>query len=220
MNATRFALAAAFCAALAPAPSFAQTTASNGTLKIEPLDSGFVITPEARFGEINGKFATLAGAYGGWLTDHKLLIGGAGYWLANRDEDFEMQYFGGLARWTLGSERRVGVSFGALAGFGDATLGRTYGELFGDRGVPAPGPSRDRHLAMRGHAGTPVTADTLFRVNDDFFIVEPQVDALWRIMPWMRLDAGVGYRAIAGADYLHDQLRGVSGSIGLRFGGH
>jgi hypothetical protein len=83
-----------------------------------------------------------------------------------------------------------------------------------------PTASRDGHLAMRDHAGTPVSADTLFRVNDDFFIVEPQVDALWRITRWMRLDAGVGYRAIGGADLLHEQLRGVSGSIGLRFGGH
>jgi len=34
------------------------------------------------------------------------------------------------------------------------------------------------------------------------------------------LDAGVGYRAIGGADLLQGQLRGVSGSIALRFGGH
>jgi hypothetical protein len=78
---------------------------------------------------------------------HKLLIGAAGYWLANRDDDFKMQYFGGLARWTLGGDRRLGVS-------------------------------------------------------------------------WLRLDAGVGYRAIGGADLLHEQLRGVSGTIAVRFGGH
>ena len=53
-----------------------------------------------------------------------------------------------------------------------------------------------------------------------FFIAEPQFDALWRIAGWLRLDAGVGYRAVGGADLLHEQLRGVSGSIALRFGGH
>lgn len=217
MSARRYALAAALCAALLPSPSFAQTTGTSGSLKIEPLDSGFVIAPEARFGEINGKFATLAGGYGGWLTDHKLLIGGAGYWLANREDDFKMQYFGGLARWTLGSERALGVSFGALAGFGNATLGRTYGELFGDAaGALNP---RNSHASMRGRTNSPITSATRLRVDDDFFILEPQADALWRITRWMRLDAGVGYRAIAGADLLHDELRGVSGSIGLRFGG-
>jgi hypothetical protein len=31
--------------------------------------------------------------------------------------------------------------------------------------------------------------------------------------------APTSYRAVAGAGLLHDALRGVSGSIGLRFGG-
>jgi hypothetical protein len=147
---------------------------------------------------------------------HKLLIGAAGYWLANRDDDFKMQYFGGLARWTLGGDRRLGVSFGGLAGFGDATLGRPYSELFGDR-VPMP---HNAHFTARGRSGSSITSARAVLVNEQFFIAEPQIDALWRINGWLRLDAGVGYRAIGGADLLHDQLRGVSGSIALRFGGH
>ncbi len=217
MTPRRFALAAALCAALAPTPSLAQApAASSGPLKIETIDSGFVIAPEARFTEINGEFATLAGAHGGWVTDHKLLIGGAGYWLANRDDDFKMQYVGGLARWTLGGDRRLGFSFGALAGFGEATLARPYGDLFGDR-LPA---SQNAHFPGRGRTGSPITSATPVRVHDQFFVAEPQVDALWRVTNWLRLDAGVGYRAIGGADLLRDQLRGVSGSIALRLGGH
>jgi len=212
--------AAALCVALFPALASAQQPApasASGPLRVETIDSGFVVAPEARFGEINGELATLAGAYGGWVTDHKLLIGGAGYWLANRDDDFKMQYFGGLARWTLGGERRIGVSFGALAGFGDATLARSYGDLLGERNV-APG--RDGHSVMRGRSGSAITSATPIRVKDTFFIAEPQVNAAWRLTRWMRLDAGVGYRAIGGAELLQDQLRGVSGSIGLRFGTH
>ena len=53
----------------------------------------------------------------------------------------------------------------------------------------------------RGRSGT-ITSATLVRVNDHFFVAEPQVDALWRIASWLRLDAGVGYRAIGGADLL------------------
>jgi hypothetical protein len=220
MTARRFVLAAAACAALLlPAPGSAQTPAATpGPLRIEPLDSGFIVTPEARFGDINGDFATFAGAHAGWVTDHKLLIGGAGYWLANRDDDFKMQYFGGLARWTLGSQRPLGVSFGALAGFGDATMGRPYGDLFGTRGGALP--SRDGHRDVGGRFGSPINSAAVVRVSDSFFIAEPQIDALWRITSWMRLDAGVGYRVIGGAELLGDQLRGVSGSIGVRFGGH
>jgi hypothetical protein len=53
---------------------------------------------------------------------------------------------------------------------------------------------------------------------DSEFVVAP--DALWRIASWLRLDAGVGYRAIGGADLLQGQPTGASGSIALRFGGH
>jgi len=219
MTARHLVVAAAACAALLlPAPGSAQTpAAAPGPLKIEPLDSGFIVTPEARFGEINGDFATLAGAYGGWVTDRKLLIGGAGYWLANRDDDFKMQYFGGLARWTLGSQRPVAMTFGALAGFGDATLARPYGDLFGTRDAALP--FQGGHVPARGRSA-PINSATLVRVSESFFIAEPQIDALWRITSWMRLDAGVGYRVIGGADLLGDQLRGISGSIGVRFGGH
>ena len=160
MRPGRLALAAALCAALAPTPAFAQApAASSGPMKIETIDSGFVIAPEARFTEINGDFATLAGGYGGWVTDHRLLVGGAGYWLANRDDDFKMQYFGGLARWTIGGERRLGVSFGGLAGFGEATLARPYGELFGDR-LPV---GRNAHFQTRGRTGSPVSSATPVR---------------------------------------------------------
>jgi hypothetical protein len=99
-------------ATLAPAPALAPSPTSAGPMKVETLDSGFVIAPGARFGESNGELATFAGGYGAWLTGHKRIIGDAGYWLANRDDDFKMKDFGGLARWTLGGDRRLGVGVG------------------------------------------------------------------------------------------------------------
>ena len=51
------------------------------------------------------------------------------------------------------------------------------------------------------------------------FIAEPQVNALLSLTKWMRLDAGVGYRLIGGADLLGDDLRGISGSIAVQIGG-
>jgi hypothetical protein len=50
-------------------------------------------------------------------------------------------------------------------------------------------------------------------------IAEPQVNALLSLTKWMRLDAGVGYRLIGGADLLGDDLRGISGSIAVQIGG-
>jgi hypothetical protein len=205
-------------AALVPATASAQQPAPATGLQISEVQSGFVIAPDARFTEVNDKAATLAGFYGGWLTDRKLLIGGGAYWLANRADDFKMQYFGGLVRWNFGADRTLGFSTGTFVGFGDATLSRTYGDVFG---APSGTAAMDRPFDGHNHGrGQAITSDTRLRINDDFVVAEPQVSALWNISGWMRLDAGVGYRFIAASDLLGDQLRGPSASISLQFGGH
>ena len=209
----------ALSAALLPGTAAAQQPSTPAGLQITEIESGFVIAPDARFTEINDKSATLAGVYGGWLTDQKLLVGGGAYWLANRSRDFEMQYFGGLARWNFLSHRTVGLTAGAFVGFGDGTLSRTYGDLLG---IPEGTVIRDttRFRGSRGHTvGQPITASTLVAVHDGFFITEPQVNAIWNITGWMRLDAGVGYRFIGASDLLGDQFRGPSGSVAVQFGG-
>lgn len=213
------ALIALCIAALLPSAAVAQTAAPASPLKIEPIDSGFVLAPDARFSEVNDKFATLAGVYGGWLTDRTLLVGAGGYWLANRDDNFKMQYFGGVGSWTIGARRKVGLRAGTLVGGGSATLAKTYGDLFGEIPAGAPGLSRDHRLSFRGRGGSPITSATLVRVNEDFFIAEPQVNAVMSLTKWLHLDAGVGYRLIGGADLLSEDLRGISGSIALQLGG-
>jgi len=213
------ALIALCIAALLPSAAVAQTAAPASPLKIEPIDSGFVLAPDARFSEVNDKFATLAGVYGGWLTDRTLLVGAGGYWLANRDDNFKMQYFGGVGSWTIGARRKVGLRAGALVGGDSATLAKTYGDLFGEIPAGAPGLSRDHRLSFRGRGGSPITSATLVRVNEDFFIAEPQVNGVMSLTKWLHLDAGVGYRLIGGADLLSEDLRGISGSIALQLGG-
>ena len=206
-------------ASLLPSAAAAQTASPASPLKIEPIDSGFVVAPDARFTDVNGKFATLAGVYGGWLTDRTLLVGAGGYWLANRDDNFKMQYFGGVGSWTIGARRKVGLRAGALVGGGSATLAKTYGDLFGETPAGAPGLNRDHGLSSRGRGGSPITSATLVRVNEDFFIAEPQVNAVMSLTRWLHLDAGIGYRLIGGADLLNEDLRGISGSIALQLGG-
>jgi hypothetical protein len=213
------ALIALYIASLLPSAAAAQTPSPASPLKIEPIDSGFVVAPDARFTEVNDKFATLAGVYGGWLTDRTLLVGAGGYWLANRDDNFKMQYFGGVGSWTIGARRKVGLRAGALVGGGSATLAKTYGDLFGEIPAGAPGLSRDHGLSSRGRGGSPITSATLVRVNEDFFIAEPQVNAVMSLTKWLHLDAGIGYRLIGSADLLNEDLRGISGSVALQLGG-
>jgi hypothetical protein len=215
---------AGLCLTLIARPAAAQQTQqappTAPPLQIERIESGFVIAPDARFTEVNDRFATLAGVYGGWLTDRTLLVGGGAYWLANRDDDFKMQYYGGLVRWIIAGRRALGVSAGGFVGFGDATLGRTYGDLFpSGNGQRIKDPMRFHAIRGHGDGRVPLTPDTRVRVNDDFVLAEPQLNGVWNITSWMRLDAGIGYRFIGAADVLGDELRGPSGSVAIQFGG-
>jgi hypothetical protein len=169
----------------------------------------------------------MAGGYLGWLTDKRLLVGAAGYVLANRDDDFQVQYGGGLARWTFFADKPVALSTGVFAGFGTATLSRPYGDIFGTPRPTAATPATAAMLAGRTNTrirfgGAPgvstITTSTPVRVHDDFTVAEPQANLVWTITPWLTLDAGAGYRFVGGSDLLGRQLGGASGSIALRFG--
>jgi hypothetical protein len=52
------------------------------------------LAPDFKFTEINGDFANLAGAYGGWLINKKPLLGGGGYTLTNGADHTKMTYGG------------------------------------------------------------------------------------------------------------------------------
>jgi hypothetical protein len=203
-----------------PAQTPAAPTAASNGLQIAQLEEGFVIAPDARFTKINDRTATLAGAYAGWMVDRTLLIGAAGYWLANRGDDFKVQYGGAIIRWAIGGHRAVAISPGLFLGVGDATLSRPYGEIFGDPRTPLPVSSRGRDTRNGIRFGqTFPSADTPVRVSDTYYVAEPQVTAVWRLTPWMRLDAGVTYRFIGDADLLDKQLRGPAGTLAIQFGG-
>lgn len=217
-----YSLAAAVLAAAVPTVADAQSDpaqVSSSGLQISQVRSGLVAAPDIRVTEVNGKQATLAGGYLGWLTDKRLLIGGAGYVLANRADDFRMQYGGGLVRWTFFADRPVAISTGVFAGFGTATIARPYGDLFDLPTAPAASAPAGRGPNGRIRFGTSPSADTPVRIHDDFTMAEPQLNIVWSITPWLRLDAGAGYRFIGNADLTEQQLRGPSGSLALQFGG-
>jgi hypothetical protein len=79
---------------------------------------------------------------------------------------------------------------------------RTFAARFGAR-VPAP---------VQG------TVPSAVRVREDFFVFEPQVNALTRVTDHFAIDLAVGYRLIGMADVLGDRLDGATGSLGLQFG--
>jgi hypothetical protein len=57
-----------------------------------------------------------------------------------------------------------------------------------------------------------------FRVYDDFFVAEPEIDVQLKLASRIRLTAGAGYRAAAGwrRGFDDEQLRGATGSMSLQ----
>ncbi|MEZ5291032.1 MAG: hypothetical protein R2745_08125 [Vicinamibacterales bacterium] len=210
----------AACALAASAAAYGQTTPASpaGPLQISTLESGVVAAPEVRITEINGRSTTLAGGSVGWETERRLFMGAAGYLNTNRSDSFETQYGGALVRWTFLADGPVGVSAGMLAGFGTATLTRPFGDVFGGPRFGPPVAAFGRDGRVRVAPTTSLTADTPVRVHDDFVLVEPQLNLVWTVAPWLRLDAGASYRVVGASELLDRQLRGVAGTVAVRFG--
>jgi len=176
-------------------------------MTIERVHDGWAIAPDFKVSDVDGSTGRLAGAYGGWVFDNTLLIGGGGYWMTNRTRNRDLDYGGAVVEWLQRADRAIGYSVRGLAGFGTSRLSGTI-----DR-IAAPQRRFDRDL--RGAANG--TLQVVFR--DHFFVLEPQANALVRLTRLMRLDVGVGYRLIDGADGVDRRLRGVSGSVALQIGG-
>lgn len=209
-------------------PAAAPVQPATGQLTIERVEQGFVVAPDARITEVDGRTAALAGGYAGWMTDRTWLIGAGGYWLANNHDDLQMAYGGMVAEWLARSDQRIGFGVRGLVGGGRATLGSTVGEYFGDGGViglPVRMPrliqaARQMHRGRDWDGRTPsIDADTPLLVREYFFVVEPQASVVWHFARWARLDVGVGYRLTSGAGALDEDLRGASASVAVQFGG-
>jgi hypothetical protein len=201
--------------AAAGAQQAAQPGAAKPGVVVEQVENGFLAGPDVKYTDINGHDGLLVGALAGVLVDRTLFLGGAGYWLANGDWDRGLSYGGVLVQWHFFGRRSVNVTVGGLIGGGWGTAAYAWdGEA-----RPGPHPSPP-HWNGRPGVGPPVYPPTPgYGVYDaGFFVAEPQVALVWRAAEWISISAGVGYRGIAGAGDLDKELRGVTGSLAIRFG--
>jgi hypothetical protein len=198
---------------------------STGSLTVEQVPSGWIISPDVTMSQVNKKTATIVGVYGGWLTDRSWLVGAGGYWLANDSHDFGMEYGGLVLQYMVHSDRRIGFAVRGLVGGGDARIAARYQDVYGD---PGPG-DRPTDIAFgrshhpgHGHGDRPpatITPDARLVFNEVFFVAEPQAQLMWNVSSRVRLTFGAGYRVIGGADPVNDRLRGPIGSVSIEFGG-
>jgi hypothetical protein len=197
--------------ASAPSSESPQAQAGSGPLVIEPISSGFAVTPEVIFTTVNHSSATLVGASGGWLYDDALLLGAGGYWLVNGHRGTSMSYFGVVAEWTVPVGRSLRVGVRGLFGEGTGELIETVAVPYPshpDRLHP-PGPAVDQGFTM-------VTQQV--HVHQDFLVFEPQATAVLRFGNKIALDLGGGYRLIGDAGSWDREWQGGVGRVGVKFG--
>ena len=181
-------------------------------LVVERIEHGWMIAPDARAADLDGRVGSLVGVYGGHITDRRWLVGAGGYWLTNRDRDFTMGYGGAVVEWMARSDRLVGFGVRTLIGGGSATMPITVGELLGGEG-------RVTSRTVRFGSRHRIDEEQSIAARDDFFIAEPQLNLLWNVTRRYRFSAGVGYRLVGAAPVLGDRLEGISGSVAFHIGG-
>jgi len=198
MNGRTLVLTALLIGGIAPsAEAQAPSGPSSGPLVLEPIESSFVVAPEYKFTDVNGRTGHMAGVSAGVLTDRALFIGGAIYFLTNGSDDFGLTYGGLLTGWTtaVGSHLRVGGR--GLVGFGGATLGES---------VNAFDP---RFRGVRTYR---------YIAHDDFFLAEPQGQAHLSFADHVGVDVTGGYRFAAWDEFIRGGVDGVTGAVALQIG--
>ena len=190
-----------------PPAADAQTAAppGRGPLVVERLHNRFVVAPDFKVTEIDGDTGALAGGYAGWLAEDTLLVGGAGYWLANGPEDAELVYGGLVVGWSTPAEHRIQFGARGLVGAGRATLGTEFTRFarFGSRRAAPP--------------AVPERTTVTFRAEDEFFVFEPQLTLVTKVTNRIAVTWGAGYRLTGYTDILDDRLRGYTGSVALQW---
>ena len=198
---------------------------TNGPLVLERIHDSWVLAPDFKVTDFDDRTGQLAGAYGGRLIDGTLLIGGAGYWLANEDRDFRLAYGGLVVGWQSPEYGRIRFGGRGLVGAGRATLGVDVGVL---RGGPVPtvvGRTDIRFGVTRPGTQAPIPATALTQTlrarvlgRDDFLVLEPQANVTARLTGSLGISCGVGYRATSQADVLRDRLNGPTANLAIQLG--
>jgi len=188
------------------------------------IESGGWGAPEFKVSQVNNKTSLLLGGKGGWVINHKFVIGAAGYGMTSNNtfdytEDLE-DLDGNLV---LDSTRTLDLSMG-------------YGGVFFEYVMS---PKKLFHLTfplLIGAGRSRIKTKTFFDANvvdpedwtqydyvesTGFFVLEPGVNIELNMTKVFRLDLGVSYRYISCTDLQrlsNNDLSDFSFNLGLKFG--
>ncbi len=225
-----FCVTLALGGALAGVTASAQEPAAEGRLTVERIRSGFVIAPDLKLTSIDGDTGAVAGLYGGFITDRRLLVGAGAYWLTGEPSGVDMAYGGGLVEWFANPGGRVDFSVRSLFGVGRATLASRIEtpvfDAFLDHAGRPPfrGTGHGRHWGGWSHRGHPRwdgiewPGPVAFRYREGFLIADPQLSVHLNVTDWLRIGGGAGYRFVGRAGSDGERLQGFTASLGVQLG--
>ncbi len=190
-------------------------------MAVQSIKSGFLAAPEFKVTDFDNRVSELVGFYAGWLTDQTFFIGGGAYFLANRDNNRELDYGGLVLAWTLNPAHRVSLTAKGLIGGGHTTHTVKLSDnlQFPDITFPDVRGLRGLDRVDLTRLIPPRFLNTSFLVHDDVFIAEPEANVSVRLTRQLRLTGGVGYRLSAGARGSDSDIRGATGTVALQVGG-
>ena len=192
-------------------PAIAQVkTLYNGE-----FESGWYGAPLFKVGQMDGKTGYFVGGQGGWIINHRFVLGGKGYMLVNPIEIEDLHNIvvgfgcgGVLVEYILASDKLFHFSIESMFGIG--------------------GVYNDIKVSERHH-------DPIDYTGDACFVLEPGINLMLNVTKNFRIGAGATYRFVNGADYdpgapyRHDNgedfetisdsnLSGISAQFVLEFG--
>lgn len=177
------------------------------------IDNGGFGAPRIKVSSVRGNLGVLVGAYGGWLIDHKLLIGGGGYGLANNikaqdDVQSVMNY-----------KEQPYVDFGYGGGVleyyfnPDELIHSSVSVLIGAGGVSYRSSDFDHNSSLGGWNDT--------HKGDVVFVLEPGIGGEINVAKYFKVGASLSYRYVSGVDLYgmkNSDLSNFSAGIALKFG--
>ena len=174
--------------------------------KIHHSGYGALTTNYSKF---NGDDALFVGAYGGWMINHKLMLGLAGHYLVtqhdgygfnpetNKMNELKMGYGGLMVEYTFFESKVVHATANTLVGFGAVTNG-SQGSY---------NPATNESWVSSDESG--------------FFALHPSVNVEVSVTDWFRVSAGGGYRLISSSNVagISDaDMSALTANVTLKFG--
>jgi hypothetical protein len=186
------------------------STLSSYGQEIETLSgnhSGGYGAKTSKFTKIGGKYAHMAGLYGGWYINHKFMIGAEAAFLTN--------------------DIKVPQQYSAYPG---TNMNYGYGQ-FGLMTEYVTASSKVFHIGFQLFSGTGYTTQYERKNSHDeyknakdtnwFLVTEPGVNVEINVLRWMRFCTGLSYRAAFGSDATglkDNDINGTSLNLSLKFG--